>query len=204
MRPKNPPYTLLPAVSTNTGRMDRSITREEIPGICSGLRQVRTRGDLLEALYRVVSRYSLQDLLYLRVILERELAHLPPSYRRRLFPKIIEQIFGAHHCLIALYREGGARNLTRPLESRYYEFVDLVERACTAEKTYLAPRFELLYFLLAGFNIFVLDMPGHPVGTPFPGGLEVERSAEGYLCPVRDKEDEVENALCPFCPARQK
>jgi len=24
-----------------------------------------------------------------------------------------------------------------------------------------------------------------------------------YLCPVRDKANDVENALCPYCPAKQ-
>ncbi|HON40082.1 MAG TPA: DUF2115 family protein, partial [Methanoculleus sp.] len=61
----------------------------------------------------------------------------------------------------------------------------------------------LLYFLLAAFNIFVLDLPAHPVGTPFPGGLKVEARNGEYLCPVREKANDVENALCPYCPAKQ-
>jgi uncharacterized protein (UPF0305 family) len=29
-----------------------------------------------------------------------------------------------------------------------------------------------------------------------------ERDGE-YYCPVREKEDEVETSICPFCPAKQ-
>ncbi len=82
----------------------------------------------------------------------------------------------------------------------------MVEKTCLAggeEERHL----ELLYFLLAAFNIFVLDRPpAHPpVGTPFPGGFEVEvRNGGEYLCPVREKADDVPNALCPpYCPAKQ-
>jgi hypothetical protein len=51
--------------------------------------------------------------------------------------------------------------------------------------------------------MLVLDEPGHPAGTPFPGGDEVEFTNGVYYCPVRDKAGDVDAALCPFCPARQ-
>lgn len=51
---------------------------------------------------------------------------------------------------------------------------------------------DLLYYLLA-----------HPVGIPFPGGFEVEVRSGEYVCPVRERADDVENALCPYCPAKQ-
>ena len=51
--------------------------------------------------------------------------------------------------------------------------------------------------------MFVADEPGHPPGTPFPGGLEVTKNNEGYLCPIRDKEEEIFYSVCNFCPAKQ-
>lgn len=41
-------------------------------------------------------------------------------------------------------------------------------------------------------DLFVL---AHPVGTPFPGGFEV-RNGE-YVCPVRERADDVEKPLLP-------
>ncbi|HQP72169.1 MAG TPA: DUF2115 family protein, partial [Methanoculleus sp.] len=35
------------------------------------------------------------------------------------------------------------------------------------------------------------------------GGLKVEARNGEYLCPVREKANDVENALCPYCPAKQ-
>jgi len=31
--------------------------------------------------------------------------------------------------------------------------------------------------------MFVMDEPGHPVGTPFPGGFKVEKRPDGYFAP---------------------
>lgn len=179
------------------------ITTMDIPFICSHLRQARTRGDLAIAVIEVVSRYTLYDLLHMRGAIEKDLRYLPPSYRQRLFPKLMEQIFGTHHLLISMFYDGEFHNMPEPLDPVFREYCDLVERVCTGSSGYLHPRFDLLYFLLAGFAIFVLRLPGHPVGTPFPGGLSVSRAGGEYLCPIRDKEDEVENAICRFCPARQ-
>jgi hypothetical protein len=38
---------------------------------------------------------------------------------------------------------------------------------------------------------------------PFPGGDKVEIIDGTYYCPVRDKANDVDAALCPFCPALQ-
>ena len=44
--------------------------------------------------------------------------------------------------------------------------------------------------------MLVLDEPAHPAGTPFPG--------DGRCWwPVREKLDDVDGALCTFCPACQ-
>ncbi len=51
--------------------------------------------------------------------------------------------------------------------------------------------------------MFVLDEPGHPVGTPFPGGFVVEKRGNEYFCPIRDKEEDVWYSICNFCPAKQ-
>jgi len=179
------------------------ITTMDIPFICARLRAAKTRGELAITVMGVVSRYSLYDLLHMRGAIEKQLRHLPPSYRQRLFPKLMEQIFGTHHLLICMFYEGKFHHMPESLDPAFVEYCDLVERVCTGPSGYLHPRFDLLYFLLAGFAIFVLHLPGHPVGTPFPGGLTVTHAGGEYLCPIRDKEDEVESAICRFCPARQ-
>lgn len=62
-------------------------------------------------------------------------------------------------------------------------------------------RLRFLKFLLAGFCMLVQELPGHPVGMPFPGGDKVAVIEGVYYCPVREKANDVDAALCPFCPA---
>jgi len=57
--------------------------------------------------------------------------------------------------------------------------------------------------ILAGFCMLVLNEPGHPAGTPFPGGDSVQFTHGVYYCPVREKAKDVDAALCPFCHALQ-
>ena len=51
--------------------------------------------------------------------------------------------------------------------------------------------------------MFVQGLPGHPVGMPFPGGDKVEVIDGSHYCPVRETANDVDAALCPFCPALQ-
>ena len=62
---------------------------------------------------------------------------------------------------------------------------------------------QLFYYLLSAFTMFVLDEPGHPIGTPFPGGFRVKKENGEILCPIRDKEEEILHSICNFCPAVQ-
>ncbi|WP_214020922.1 DUF2115 domain-containing protein [Methanoculleus sp.] len=174
----------------------------DVRRVCARLRPARTRAELADILYREVSGYSLFDLQAMRGRVEQDLRSVPAGYRRRLYPRVMEQIFETHHTLVSAARRGGQSIPDEPLPEEFQEFSRMVERTCLAlgeEQQHL----ELLYFLLAAFNIFVLDRPAHPAGTPFPGGLEVEVRDGEYLCPVREKADDVDNALCPYCPAKQ-
>ncbi|KLK89346.1 hypothetical protein SZ63_02695 [Methanoculleus sediminis] len=177
-------------------------TKGDVRHVCARLRSAKTRRELAKVLYHAVSGYSLFDLQEMRGRVERDLRSVPAGYRRRLYPSVMEQIFETHHTLIAAGRRGDLEDGMRPLPGEYQDFCDMVEKTCLREDEE-ERHLELLYFLLAAFNIFVLDRPAHPVGTPFPGGLEVEVRNGEYLCPVREKADDVDNALCPYCPAKQ-
>ncbi|MDI6717988.1 MAG: DUF2115 domain-containing protein [Methanomicrobiales archaeon] len=171
--------------------------------ICRALRGAAGRRELAEIVCRSVERYTLADLQDLRAALLKDLQHLPPSYRSRLYPRLIEQIFGTHHRVLLLCRGGGLEGIEGPLPHRFTEYCAMVERACRSAATREESDRYLFYYLLAAFNIFVLGLPAHPVGTPFPGGFAVEEQDGEYLCPVREKEGDVETSICPFCPAKQ-
>lgn len=182
--------------------MDRRIDVREIFGLCEMLRGAGSKQELMEIIHDILRRYTLQDLQLLRGAIERELMHLPRPYRDRLYPKLIEQIFGTHHMILTMYRRGIA--LRGSLDPSFGPYCDMVRKACLESPSSIHPRFQFLHFLLAAFLIFVLGMPAHPVGTPFPGGFKVREWNGAYYCPVKEKEGDVEYAICRFCPAKQE
>jgi uncharacterized protein (UPF0305 family) len=117
---------------------------------------------------------------------------------------MMEHLFGTHHTIMLRLRREGFGDLRGPVEGKLGEFCDMLlglpDREDEDERDL---RLVLLYYLIAAFTIFVCELPGHPVGTPFPGGFLVEERDGVYYCPVREKEDEVETSICPFCPAEQ-
>ena len=64
-------------------------------------------------------------------------------------------------------------------------------------------KFPLIYGIVSLYTTFVLEEPIHPVGTPFPGSLEVEEIDGKYYCPVKDANIDSPNAVCKMCLAEQ-
>jgi len=158
-----------------------------------------TKGELIVLIGAEVRGYSLTDLQRVRGVIENECRSLPRAYKSLLLPKSIEQVFDAHHCLMSLYRKKETAD-RHPTDEKLSEFCTMAGEAVSNAED---PEVTMLYYLLAAFTTYVMELPGHPVGTPFPGGKEVTQRAGIFYCPIRDKEDDVETAICPYCVARQ-
>jgi uncharacterized protein (UPF0305 family) len=173
-----------------------------ITALSARMRLARTKEALAAIIAEEVASYSLHDLLHLRASVEHDLRHVPPAYRAKLQPKMMEHLFGTHHAIMAAHRRGGFGEYHGALEGQVGEFcdmlLDLPNREAEGDR-----RLVLLYYLIAAFTMFICELPGHPVGTPFPGGFLVEERDGTYYCPVREKEDNVETSICPWCPAEQ-
>lgn len=178
------------------------ITPGEIEETCAVIGTARTKADLLRTIARSLAHYSVTDLEEMMQNFEKKTDTLDRAYRRRLIPKVREEIFGAYHDLILLCREGDTP--ADPVSADLPAYAAMVAGACRT-RVQAGKQADLLFltYLLAAFTMYVRGRPAHPVGTPFPGGLEVYEEGGEYYCPVREKEDEVPYSLCPFCPARQ-
>jgi uncharacterized protein (UPF0305 family) len=128
---------------------------------------------------------------------------ITPEYRDQLEMKIAEHLAGTWQTIRLMKQQGVFATMPEPLTERQKEFWNMVIVQCEAAGTGEGAGLRFLKFLLAGFCMFVLSEPGHAVGTPFPGGDKVEFIDGVYYCPVREKADDVQAALCPFCPAGQ-
>ena len=176
--------------------------RTRIAALSARMRRAVSREALAAIIAEEVATYTLNDLLHLRASVERDLIHVPPHYRAKLQPRMMEHLFGSHHVIMVGHRKGRFEDFPGPLGEKIGEFCDmLLDLPGKEDEKNL--RLVLLYYLIAAFTIFVCELPGHPVGTPFPGGFLVEERDGTYYCPVREKEDDVETSICPYCTAEQ-
>ncbi len=184
----------------------------EIVQMARRMAAATTKGELGLILAGEVGRYTLGDLQILGGRLYAEMVRLPEPYRSRVRPYITEQLFGAHHQLLAMHRSGRFLFMTEPVTDRetFLEFCDMIPDGCFRwdESTEripfrFTPRHRAFYYLISAFTMFVLDQPGHPVGTPFPGGFRVEERNGSFYCLIRDREKEVPFSICNFCPAHE-
>lgn len=65
------------------------------------------------------------------------------------------------------------------------------------------PAFFKIYKIISLYTTFILVESVHPVGTPFPGGLQVKYDGEKFLCPVKERQKDNPGAVCGFCIAEQ-
>jgi len=176
--------------------------RTRIAALSARMRRAHTKEGLAAVIAEEIATYTLHDLQELRGSVERDLRHVPPHYRAKIQPKMMEHLFNTHHVIMMRHRKGRFGDLRSPVEGKLGEFCDMLLDLPNRQEDWDL-RLALFYYLIAAFTMFVCELPGHPVGTPFPGGFYVEERGGTYYCPVREKEDDVESSICPFCPAEQ-
>lgn len=180
-----------------------TITCEQIAWKCSGLKEAKTRGELGGQIARLVLAHTPADIQRMKRNFEAIVLNLTPEYRDRLTKKITEHLLGTYQKIRLADQQGLFKTLREPVSPGQKEYWDMVAGQCPKDEGGDASDLRFLKYLLAGYCMLVENVPGHAVGTPFPGGDEVELTDGIYYCPVRDKSSDVDAALCPFCPARQ-
>jgi len=185
-----------------TGNNPSAIT-EKIRSDLINLKSARTTGELGALISSVVLLYSPKDIQQMRHNFYEKIRNVTPGYRDRLYAKITEHLLGTWQTIRLMQQQGAFSEMKEPVPAVMNTYWDMVSVQCndTANKDDSHLRF--FKFLIAGFCMFVKHEPGHPVGTPFPGGDMVQYIDGIYYCPVQEKANDVDAALCPFCPALQ-
>ena len=175
---------------------------EEIVRECSKLGPMKNRGELGKAIAALVLSYSTRDLQRMRWNFSGAIHDINPELRKKLEETITGHLHGTYQALRLMNQQGKFARMNEPLTMNAGDYWKMVAAQCFAgDEEQIRLRF--LKYLLSGFCMFVQELPGHPVGMPFPGGDKVEIIDGKYYCPVREKANDVDAALCPFCPALQ-
>lgn len=160
---------------------------------------VHDKQTLLLILKKELIHYSVFDLMTIQGQLEQECRYLPPQYKKMFKEKMVEQLFVNYKKIISNIN---FQNQELDL-NQYRDFLKNFKNKLDTTNNGDGSRMIVLYYLCALYNIFITQTPPHPVGTPFPGGFFVEKIGEEYYCPVKDKQEDNDEALCRFCIAKQ-
>jgi uncharacterized protein (UPF0305 family) len=186
----------------NKDQCNFEATCAQITTECRELQLAATRGELGIKIAPLVLRHSPADIQQMKRNFGKKIEELTPEYRDKLTQKINEHLLGMFQKIRLRNQEGSFSTMRETITHQQKSYWDMVIEQCTAASDNNI-RIRFLNYLLAGFCMFVLEEPGHPAGTPFPGGDTVQLIDGVYYCPVREKAGDVDSALCPFCPARQ-
>jgi len=174
----------------------------EIGAECGRLGETQTRGELGGLIAPLVLSFSPADFRQMIRNFSRQVADVELGYRSRVTEKVSEHLLGTYQRVRLMSQQGSFLSMLDPIDASASQFWDMVAKECR-EPVGKDVCLRFLKYLLAGFTMFVLGEPAHPVGTPFPGGDTVQLHEGVYYCPVREKANDVGGALCPFCPAVQ-
>ncbi|HVP95878.1 DUF2115 domain-containing protein [Methanoregula sp.] len=168
---------------------------------CRDLGSAKTRGELGKKIAALVLAYSPRDIRQMMTNFGNTIRDISPEYRAELETAITGHLLGTYQDIRLAEQQGSFARMKEPVTAHERSYWEMVAAQCKAGPGDLRLRF--LKFLLAGYCMIVRQEPGHPVGMRFPGGDKVERIDGVYYCPVREKANDVDAALCPFCPAHQ-
>jgi len=168
---------------------------------CQDLGAAETRGDLGKKIAVLVLKYSSHDINQMMTNFGNTIRDITPEYRAELEAAVTTHLLGTYQNIRLAELQGAFARMGEQVTAHERSYWEMVAAQCRGGPGDLRLRF--LKFLLAGFAMIVRQEPGHPVGMRFPGGDRVERIDGIYYCPVREKANDVDAALCPFCPAQQ-
>ena len=166
--------------------------------------------DAVPVIKKALEKYTIFDLQKIGGNIRREVEVLPEPYRSRYRP-YSQDLLTQYHAFLADVRSGKAETgaiLDRKLWNEFWGRAE--ESSFSEEVSKNAPEAGLgnpagkfFYRLVYGYAMLIAGLPGHPVGMPFPGGWKVLEEGGEILCPIRDKEKDLPQALCNYCPAIQ-
>jgi len=176
--------------------------KKAIASTCAGLASLNTKGSLGAGIADIVLSHSPRDIALMKVNFKEKVNSVNQEYKRELESTIAEFLDGTYQTIRLMSQQGSFMAMKDPVSENAPEYWNMVAEQCGSHDD-PGNRLRFLKFLLSGFCMLVLEVPGHPVGMPFPGGDKVDYIDGFYYCPVRTKANDVDAALCPFCPAQQ-
>ena len=172
-------------------------TFKKLEGVHELYESVFDQQSMLLLFKKELSSYSIFDFMQVQAFFEKDCKDLPLVYKDKFKKKMLGHLFDNFKSILS---NEGLRNKSFDIE-QYRKFLEQFESKLT--DTHEVPQMTVLYYFSAMYNIFITNTPSHPEGTPFPGGFVVKKINEEYFCPVKEKQENNDEAICKFCVAKQ-
>lgn len=161
--------------------------------------EIVSADSVLEVLKRYSSTISVFDLMKVNAEMIEGSKYVQDSYKEKSHAVYVKYFL----CRIKDI-SGDVNEYNKSIDKE--EFIDSIATLRSYhinESVTSKTKFPLIYGIVSLYTTFVLEEPIHPVGTPFPGSLEVEEHDGKFYCPVKDANIESPNAVCKMCIAEQ-
>ena len=194
----------------NVFQYSKSELAEFVKSVSAELLAAKNAEEAVPVLKKALERYTIFDLQRVGGTIRRETELLPEPYRSRYRPYSID-LLNQYHAFLSDVRCGKSKQREILDRKLWDEFWKNAEKSCFSDEVSKnspevgigTPAGKLFYRLVYGYAMLIAGLPGHPVGMPFPGGWTVKEENGKILCPIRDKEKDLPQALCNYCPAVQ-
>lgn len=158
-----------------------------------------TGSDVLEILKRYSSTISVFDMMEFTSQVIEENKYVQESYREDSQKSYIESFLFQ---IKDILNDNNDYPQYIGLES-FSEAVEILKTHYEIGTLENKTKVPLIFEIASIYATFVIEESIHPVGTPFPGSLKVEKENGEFLCPVKDANIDTPNAVCNICLAEQ-
>lgn len=154
--------------------------------------------DLLASLRKAARDIPMADIMKARAFMIRSASGLPKKYREAYSTELFTHLYSIFAEISSSKKPAKNENID---PEQYEELMRRLEEMGTSDDKN-EEYFNKLVKITAPYLVFIAKRPIHPVGMEFPGGDRVLEKEGVYYCPVKDKQNNVEVALCKFCICR--
>ncbi|MEL4304581.1 DUF2115 domain-containing protein [Methanococcoides sp. LMO-2] len=154
--------------------------------------------ELLASLRKAARDIPMADIMKARAFMVRSASGLPKKYREAYSNELFSHLYNVFN---EIGRSKKPENIENIDPEEYEEFMRRLEEMGNSEDKN-QEYFNKLVRITAPYLVFIAKRPIHPIGMTFPGGDRVLEKDGVYYCPVKDKQNNVEVALCKFCICR--
>ncbi|AEH07061.1 DUF2115 domain-containing protein [Methanothermococcus okinawensis] len=150
--------------------------------------------ELLKKLKEDASKFSIHDLMNVRLFLEKDMEYLPKEYKESYLK---DQIIYFINTLKELRKKNEEEledfEIDEDILNKLYNRINQFKTNTKGEDSFIK-----LSHIVTPYLIFIAKKPLHPIGMRFPGGKRIIEKNGIYYCPVKNRQKN-EYSLCEFC-----